>query len=130
MNEKLKNPNVLFDAEALASHISILTSQSEAKTGGKSAGGKSGSLNKGSSKNMGSKVKDSKNESESQSNMSESSTQKLQSTDTVTATGAGGDFANVKAKDIHYVDEELPESMMKAIRIINRLLTQSKYHHE
>lgn len=54
MNDKLKNPNVLFDAEALASHISIMTSQSEVKTGGKSAGGKS--LNKGSSKNMGSKV--------------------------------------------------------------------------
>ena len=36
----------------------------------------------------------------------------------------------MKAKDIQYVDEELPESMMKAIRIIERLLTQSKYHHE
>jgi hypothetical protein len=50
----------------------------------------------------------------------------------VTGTGVtpGGDFGNVKAKDIQYVDEELPESMMKAIRIIERLLTQSKYHHE
>jgi hypothetical protein len=29
MTEKLKNPNSLFDAEALASHISIVTSQSQ-----------------------------------------------------------------------------------------------------
>lgn len=49
---------------------------------------------------------------------------------TGTGGGGGGDFGNVKAKDIQYVDEELPESMMKAIRIIERLLTQSKYHHE
>ena len=31
MAEKLKNPNSLFDAEALASHISIVTSQSATK---------------------------------------------------------------------------------------------------
>ena len=36
----------------------------------------------------------------------------------------------MKAKDIEYVDEELPDSMMKAIRIIERLLTQSKYHEQ
>jgi hypothetical protein len=28
MTEKLKNPNMLFDAEALASHISIMTTKS------------------------------------------------------------------------------------------------------
>lgn len=39
-------------------------------------------------------------------------------------------FGNVKAKDIEYVNEELPDSMLKAIRIINRLLTQSKFHEQ
>jgi hypothetical protein len=41
-----------------------------------------------------------------------------------------GVFGNVKTKDIEYVNEELPDSMMKAIRIINRLLTQSKFHEQ
>jgi len=36
----------------------------------------------------------------------------------------------VKAKDIEYINEELPDSMMRAIRIIERLLTQSKYHEQ
>ena len=39
-------------------------------------------------------------------------------------------FGNVKAKDIEYANEELPDSMLKAIRIINRLLTQSKFHEQ
>jgi|TARA_B110000305_G_scaffold137798_1_gene153784 hypothetical protein len=40
----------------------------------------------------------------------------------------GGDYGNIKAKDVEYINEELPDSIMKAIRIIERLLTQSKYH--
>lgn len=42
-----------------------------------------------------------------------------------TETGMKGDFATIKAKNIIQVDEDLPESMMKAITIIERLLTQS-----
>ena len=56
--------------------------------------------------------------------------QSASETGLTTGGGGGGDFGNVKSKDIQYVNEELPDSMMKAIRIIERLLTQSKYHHE
>ena len=40
-----------------------------------------------------------------------------------------GDF-NAVPKNVEYVEAELPETMMKAIRIIERLLTQSKYHEQ
>ena len=43
-------------------------------------------------------------------------------------TGGGGDYATIKSKDVKYVEEEIPDSMMKAIRIIERLMTQNKYH--
>lgn len=49
---------------------------------------------------------------------------------TETGTGGQGDFGNVKAKDVAYVQEELPDSMLKAIRIIERLLTQVNYHEQ
>ena len=39
IQEKLKNPNCLIDAEALASHISIVTSQSQAVGGSKTGAG-------------------------------------------------------------------------------------------
>lgn len=34
------------------------------------------------------------------------------------------------AKNVQYVETELPNSMMKAIRIIERLLTQTEYHEQ
>ena len=40
-----------------------------------------------------------------------------------------GDF-NAVPKNVEYVDADLPETMMKAVRIIERLLTQSKYHEQ
>ena len=47
MTEKLKNPNMLFDAEALASHISIMTTKSndikQGKSGSNSSKGPKGS---------------------------------------------------------------------------------------
>mgnify|MGYP002631107730 FL=1 len=74
-------------------------------------------------------MKESKNESEPTSSAS-GSMSKTQTNQFSTETGAGGDFANVKSKDIEYINEELPDSMIKAIRIIERLLTQSKYHEQ
>jgi len=75
-------------------------------------------------------MKNSKNQSEPSSSVSGSMT-KTQTNQFSTDTGGqGGDFANVKAGEIEYVNEELPDSMMKAIRIIERLLTQSKYHEQ
>ena len=40
-----------------------------------------------------------------------------------------GDFAAI-LKNVEYVDADLTDTMMKAIRIIERLLTQSKYHEQ
>ena len=45
-----------------------------------------------------------------------------------TETGTQGDYADIKSKDVAIVEEELPDSMMRAIKIIERLLTQSEYH--
>ena len=39
----------------------------------------------------------------------------------------GGAYGKIKTK-IEYVDDELPETMLNAIKIIERLLTQTKYH--
>lgn len=40
-----------------------------------------------------------------------------------------GDYGAV-VKNVEYIDVELPDSMLKAIRIIERLLTQTKYHEQ
>ena len=49
IQEKLKNPNCLIDAEALASHVSIVTSQSQAVGGSKTgAQNKSGTTSSNS----------------------------------------------------------------------------------
>jgi hypothetical protein len=55
--EKLKNPNCLIDAEALASHISIVTTQSgQPANASKPAGNKSGSTSSNSQNKTGAKV--------------------------------------------------------------------------
>ena len=52
MTEKLKNPHCLIDAEALASHISIMTTQSGQAPGGQgSKANKSGTTSSHSNKN-------------------------------------------------------------------------------
>jgi glutamate 5-kinase len=69
MNEKLKQPNSLFDAEALASHISIVTSKSNDNRHGKSGSNssKGGMKSKVRSSN---KIEASRNESEVSSSVS------------------------------------------------------------
>jgi len=70
MNDKLKNPNTLFDAESMATHISIVTSKSGDIKGGKpgsnSSKGPKGSKMKTSQGGM----KESKNESDATSSVS------------------------------------------------------------
>ena len=129
MTEKLKQPNSLFDAEALASHISIVTSKSNDIKAGKSGSNSTKSGQKSKMKSS-AKMGESRNESEEPSSSISGSVSKTQTNQFSTETGQVGDFANVKAKDIKYVEEELPDSMMRAIRIIERLLTQSKYHEQ
>ena len=40
-----------------------------------------------------------------------------------------GDYGKIKAK-VEYLDVTLPETMLPAIKIIERLLTQTVYHHQ
>jgi len=127
MAEKLKNSKNLFDAESPASHLSIMTSKSDVKNGKSASNSSKGQRSKMRSSQSG--LKESKNESEPTSSAS-GSMSKTQTQQFSTETGAGGDFATVKSKDIEYINEELPSSMIKAIRIIERLLTQSKYHEQ
>ena len=66
MNEKLKNPNSLFDAEALASHI-VIESSTDIKQG---KSGSTSSKGKSKMKSSQSGMKESKNESEVSSSAS------------------------------------------------------------
>lgn len=59
--------------------------------------------------------------------MSQTSASQTQ-TGAVSGGTMSGDYA--VPKKVEYVQIELPDSMMKAIRIIERLLTQTKYHEQ
>jgi dynein intermediate chain 4, axonemal len=86
------------------------------------------------SKNNSSKMKGSSasalKESVNQSHTSDKSGTSVSQTGTnqISSETAAGDFA--KVKEVKFVNEELPDSMMVAIRIIERLLTQSKFHEQ
>lgn len=88
---------------------------------GSNKSGKGSSKMKGSSASV---LKESVNQShtsdKSGTSVSQTGTQQLSSET------AAGDFA--KVKEVKFVNEELPDSMLVAIRIIERLLTQSKFH--
>lgn len=129
--EKLKNPNCLIPAEAGFSHISIATSNSKTNPPNPKKTGASGGTNSSNSKVSNSKktstqLKESTNKSNSdKSATSMSNTQ----TNAISSETAVGEFAQV-LKNVEYVDADLPDTMMKAVRIIERLLTQSKYHEQ
>lgn len=66
------------------------------------------------------------------------STNKSQTSDRLSGTShsnvgvsseTGGDFKMAK-KSAEFVEEELPDTMIQAVRIIERLLTQSQYHEQ
>jgi len=85
--------------------------------------------NKNSSKMKGSSASALK-ESVNRSKTSDHSNTSMSQTGTnqISSETAAGDFARVK--EVKFVNEELPDSMMVAIRIIERLLTQSKFHEQ
>jgi hypothetical protein len=51
-------------------------------------------------------------------------------TNAISSETALGDFNSVPKNVEYTTNSELPDTMMKAIRIIERLLTQSKYHEQ
>lgn len=129
LTERSKHRQAFIDAENLASHISIGSETNSRKTGNDKtqSGVKSGT---GMTKN----VKSSNtNLNQSQtSEISDKSTSQTHtnptSTEGGTQTGTGA-YATIK-KNAEYVNEELPESIMKAIKIIERLLTQNAFHEQ
>lgn len=132
MKQKLKQPNSLFDAESLASHISIMTSAAGQSESGASSNKKLKSGSKGSKLNSSkSGIKKSKEDATSDqvSNMSGSQAEAAKTSQGITST-VTGDNKTFKAKDVTYVEEELPDSMINAIRIIERLLTQLEFHEQ
>ena len=138
---KLAEPSALIDSEELASHISIY---SQATTQSDKGGGKTGSRS-GVSKNYASKKATSSNkegEGASQNNLKESDTKsglsdKLSSSSNTQQIGGQSKVSGLtdstipKKIDIAEDFSVLKSaSMLKAINIIERLLTQTKYHEQ
>lgn len=130
LTERSKHRSAFIDAENLASHISIGSETASRKTGGAgdktqsgaTVGSKSG---KGLTKNMKSS---NTNLNQSQtSEVSDKSTSQTQTNPLSNETAVGGAYGAIK-KNADVVNEELPESIMKAIKIIERLLTQNAFH--
>lgn len=138
---KLAEPSALIDSEELASHISIY---SQATTQSDKGGGKTGSRSGASNNYASKKVTSSNKEGEgaSQNNLKESDTKsglsdKLSSSSNTQQIGgqskvSGLPDSTIPAKiDIAEDFSVLKSaSMLRAINIIERLLTQTKYHEQ
>lgn len=125
MDERIKDPRCLIDAEALASHVSVVSmsvSQPAGETGTKTRRGKKAGAT--SSKRSNSKMAESSQSGLKESN-SESQGSKMSNTSTsITGTGAPGSSTEAwPSQKAVYVDLELPETIKRAIIIIERLLT-------
>lgn len=85
---------------------------------------------KGSSKrDRSSRSKAGDSVSQSQTSDMVSGTEMSQTGTNQMSSEVGGAYGKIKAK-VEYVDDELPDSMLTAIKIIERLLTQTKYHKQ
>jgi hypothetical protein len=136
MHDKLQDPRALIDSEELASHISIysqVTSQ-VTKVPGKSGTSQKSSRNKTNTKEGEGTSKSIIKESDTKSGLSD----KLSSSST-TQQQLGGHSKtsglpdNTIPSKMEFVEGDTTYdagSMLKAIKIIERLLTQSKYHKE
>jgi len=126
MEEKIKDPRCLIDAEALASHVSMYTSPEVASRGNEGdttvkKGGKKGKKPKQSggadANSSASQLKQSESEA-STSKISDKS-----ASNTTTQAGQRSSETSWPSNKVSYVNIELPDSIAKAIRIIERLLT-------
>ena len=134
VNDKIKHPNCLINAETLASHISIVSTKSGENNAAVNKSGtnssKSGGVkNSSKMKTSQSALKESTNKSQPSDKLSESSVNQTQ-TGAQTSETNMGDFSASLTKNVVYEEEKLPDTMMRAIRIIERLLTQTKYHEQ
>lgn len=142
VNDKLSEPRALIDSEELASHISIY---SQATTQSEKGDAKGGSKSGTSKNNPSKKVTSSNKEGEgntSQNNLKESDTKsglsdKLSSSSNTQqvagqSKASGLPDSTIPAK-MEFADGESlfnSTSILKAINIIERLLTQTKYHEQ
>jgi hypothetical protein len=132
MEDRMKDPRCLLDADALASHVSIVslsettpvdgTQTGTTKRRGKKKAGvsrKSGGTSKadGSTTNLNASATESKTSAMSGTSMSQTGTGVVGS--------STGEWASQK---VEFVKTEVPETMNKAFRIIERLLTQNQCH--
>jgi len=126
MTERLKHPQCLIDADALASHVSVrsLDNTAATKTAGVNKSGTNSSKSGGKSSKMKSSqsnLKESVNKSQTSDKLSGTSMSQTQ-TNAISSETVVGDYANI-TKKVEYVEVTLPDSMMKAVRIVERLLT-------
>lgn len=131
LNEKSKHKSAFIDAEGLASHISI-GSETASKKAGEVGGSKSQTTSSKSGKGVSKNVKSSNtnlNQSQTSDQVSDKSTSQTQ-TQAISTDGNPTGAYSLNKKAAEYVNEELPDSIIKAIKIIERLLTQRAYHAE
>ena len=142
VSDKLSEPRALIDSEELASHISIY---SQATTKSDKEGGKTGSKSGTSKNNPSKKVTSSNKEGEgaTSQNLKESDTKSglsdKNSSSSNTQAQIGGQSkvsglpdSTIPAK-MEFTDSEAifsSTTILKAINIIERLLTQTKYHEQ
>ena len=142
MNDKLSDPRALIDSEELASHISIYsqTTTQNGKVPGNKSGSKSGASRSSNKRNPSSKQEGESTSksivkaSDTKSGLSDklSSSSNTQQQMGITSKTSGLPDSTIP-NQINYVESEKTfdqESMLKAIKIIERLLTQTKYHEE
>jgi hypothetical protein len=130
LTERSKHRSAFIDAEGLASHISIGSETAVKKQGGAHDKSQSGTTSsKSGGKGMTKNIKSSNtnlNQSQTSERDSDKSTSQTQ-TNPISSETATGAYGQIK-KNAEVVNEELPESIMKAIKIIERLLTQNAFH--
>lgn len=133
MHDKLNDPRALIDSEELASHISIYsqatTQNGKGATKGGSKTGTSGksSKNKAEDKSL---IKESDTKSELSDKLSSSSTTQQQFGGLSKVSGLPESTVPTKMEFVEGDTTYDAQSMLKAIKIIERLLTQTKYHKE
>ena len=133
MHDKLNDPRALIDSEELASHISIYSqATTQNGKGGNKGGSKTGTSGK-SSKNKAedkSMIKESDTKSELSDKLSSSSTTQQQFGGLSKVSGLPESTVPTKMEFVEGDTTYDAQSMLKAIKIIERLLTQTKYHKE
>ncbi|CAI2382805.1 unnamed protein product [Moneuplotes crassus] len=150
MNDRLDEAKGLIDSEELVSHISIysqMNNTTSQPTGGRSVKGKQKTKSKAGTTSQGksskNRVSGKEGEGTTKSIVRESDT-KSGLSDKLSSSSATQNYTAIQSKTSGFPDSLMPSkmefieddamlqssSMLKAIKIVERLLTQTKYHKE